>query len=111
MKDIKWREVTFNTLIILVLLLLTSNSFCYNKSKELEKSCNYISSISSAIVTAAHDNDMVFLTPKLLPEDLDYLIDIFETIKPVIGRQYNMKNYIAIKYENDNTLMIKVTRN
>lgn len=111
MKNIKWREVIFNTLIILVLLLLASNSFYYNKLKELEKNCNYVSSMSSAIATAAHDNDMVFLTPKLLPEDLDYLLDIFETIKPTIGRQYDMRNYIAIKYENDNTLMIKVTQN
>jgi hypothetical protein len=66
--------------------------------------------MSRAITIVANGN-MEFLTPKLLPEDIDYLINAFETIKPAIGRQYDMKNYIAIKYENDNTLMIKVTRN
>ncbi|MGF7059698.1 hypothetical protein [Brassicibacter mesophilus] len=111
MKNIKWREVTFNALIILVLLLLALNSFLYSKFKKMESNTNYISRLSSAIAIAANSNDMVFLTPELLPEDQDYLIDTFETIKPAIGRQYSIKNYIAIEYANGNILMIKVTRN
>ena len=89
---------------------ILSNLFLYRKSKELEKNADYISNISRAITIAAHENSYEFLTPKLLPEDFDHLIDAFEEIKPKIGRQYNIKNYIAIAYKNGNTLIIKIVQ-
>ncbi|MBU5314618.1 hypothetical protein KQI38_21570 [Tissierella carlieri] len=110
-KNIKWREVTFNALIVLVLLLLISNLFFYRKFKEMDRNSNYVFNISRAITIAANENFTEALTLKLLPEDLDYLIDKFEKIKPEIGTTYNMKSYIAIEYKNGSTLMVKVTRN
>ena len=109
-KKCKYSKITFSILVISILLLLISNLFLYRKSKELEKNADYISNISRAITIAAHENSYEFLAPKLLPEDFTHLIDSFEEIKPKIGKQYNIKNYIAIAYKNNNTLMIKITQ-
>ena len=106
-KYLKYRKITFN---ILIALMLISNFLLYRKSKKLENNANYILNISSSITVAAHANFMESLTSKFLPGDSDHLIDVFEEIKPLIGKQYDMRNYIAITYENGNTLMIKISR-
>lgn len=112
MKNIKNLKCSRANFCIFVLLILSfiSNLFFYRKSKKLEITCNYISNISRSITIAAHENSIEILTPKLSPQDLDYLINTFEKIQPKIEREYTVKNYIAIQYKNDSTLMIKVTK-
>ncbi|MDR7855398.1 hypothetical protein [Tissierella sp.] len=96
---------------IIILLLFITNVYFYSNLSKLRTNANYISSIPSAISIAAHDNDRLFLSSRLVPHDIDNLMNKFEEISSKIARQYSVKNYIVVEYNNGNDLIIKTTEN
>lgn len=110
MEDNRPRVIVNKVLILILLSLIVSNIFFYTRFKELRDNSNYISNFSSALSIAALDNDMSFLYSHLSHNDLNNLEEKFKSIKPKIGNQYSIKQYIAIEYKNGNTLMIKTTQ-
>ncbi len=107
LKDNKSKELFNKILGVIILLLFVSNLYFYREFKRCKNNANYMSGFSSSIAIAANSNDLGFLLSKLVPEDSDDLISKFEKIKPMIGNQYSIINYIAIEYKNGNTLMVK----
>lgn len=97
--------------ILILLLLIVSNLFFYSKYKEVSENANYAQNFSSAISIAANSIDTGFLYSHFPSNDLENLGNKFNEIKPKIGSQYRLKQYITLEYKNGNTLVIKTTQN
>lgn len=111
MDNSKLKDLVIKILIIIIIVLIVSNAYSYDKSKKLKEYANYPRNFSSSISIAALDGDYGFIKAKIPSDNYDDLVRKLDELKPLIGRQYGLKNYVVINYKNGNSLLIKTTEN
>lgn len=95
---------------ILVGILILSNLYFFVKYTVLKENTDYVKDISGRINFAAElrETDLVEEVASIQGED--FLMPLIEEVADKASNGYRLENYIVLKYDNDNTLLIEVVQ-
>lgn len=111
MRSIKWTEIKSKMLYVLIGMLILSNYYFYSQYTILKRNTDYVSSISSRINFSKAVNNIDPLVTVSANKEKDYLTNVLQEVVEKSASGYSLENYIVIKYDNGNTLLVKTTQN
>ncbi|MTI48134.1 hypothetical protein [Sporosalibacterium faouarense] len=98
-------------IVLLFLLLLLSNFFFYSKYQLLKNDLGYDFRIARRVNIAVSEDSIEPIIELSSVKDKNFFNNILKEINTHISNRYQVENYVVIKYDNRNTLMLRVTEN
>ena len=96
---------------VVVGFLLLSNIFFYSKFVTIQRDVNYMSNIANKINLAYTVESMDPIKALISDQKKDLLMPLLEEMAVKGGDAYSLENYVVLKYNNGNTLLVQTTQN
>lgn len=98
-------------LYVFIGFLILSNLFFYSRYIKFKENTNYIENMTNKISLAATTNDIDLFRTVASNQEEDFLVPLLGDVAMKGSDGSELENYIAIKYNNGNTLFVQITQN
>jgi len=96
---------------VIVGCLLLSNIFFYSKFVTIQRDVNYMTNIANKINLAKTIKSIDPIKTLISDRDKDLFMPLLEEMAVKGGDAYSLENYVVLKYNNGNTLLVQTAQN
>lgn len=108
MRSYKHKLIMF---YVIVGCLLLSNIFFYSKFVTIQRDVNYMTNIANKINLAKTIKSIDPIKTLISDRDKDLFMPLLEEMAVKGGDAYSLENYVVLKYNNGNTLLVQTAQN